>query len=82
MKEGVLCTRSYGAVKLHLREIMEEQGLNRNQVAKLVGVRFEVADKWYRGEVERMDLDILARLCFVLKCQPGSLLEYEELEQP
>lgn len=82
MKEGILYTRSYGTVKLRLKELMDQQGLNRNQMAKLIGVRFEVVDKWYQGEVERMDLDVLARICFVLKCRPGDLLEYAEIEQP
>lgn len=82
MNEGILYTRSYGTVRLRLKELMDQQGLNRNQMAKLIDVRFEVVDKWYQGEVERMDLDVLARICFVLKCQPGDLLEYAETEQP
>ena len=45
-------------------------------MARRIGVRFEVVDKWYQGEVEKLDLDILARLCFVLGCQAGELLEY------
>lgn len=71
-------TRNYGLVVLHLRELMDQRGINRNQLSKLIDVRFEVADKWYRGELEKMDLDILARLCFVLDCQPGDLLEYQK----
>ena len=81
MNEGILYTRRYGTVRVRLRELMDQQGLNRNQMAKLIDVRFEVVDKWYRGEVERMDMDVLARICFVFKCQPGDLLEYAEVEQ-
>ena len=33
---------------------MDRQGIKRGQLAKLIDVRFEVADKWYRGEVEKM----------------------------
>lgn len=78
MCDSILLVRDYGAVRLRLRERMDRRGLNRNQVAKRIGVRFEVVDKWYQGEVEKMDLDILARLCFVLDCQPGDLLEYQK----
>ena len=80
MKEGILYTRKYGTVKLRLGELMDRQGIKRGQLAKLIDVRFEVADKWYRGEVEKMDMDILSRICFVLECQPGDLLEYREEE--
>ena len=78
MNEGILYTRNYGTIRLHLKDFMDQRGLNRNQMAKMIDVRFEVIDKWYNGEVERMDLDVLARICFVLGCQPGDLLEYRE----
>lgn len=81
MKEGILYTRKYGEIKLRLGELMDRQGIKRGQLAKLIDVRFEVADKWYRGEVEKMDLDILSRICFVLECQPGDLLEYQENQE-
>ena len=50
--------------------------MNRNQLAVLVNANFSVIDKWYRGEVERLDLDILARICYVLDCEIGEILEY------
>lgn len=78
MNEGILFTRSYGRVQLCLKELMDRRGINRNQMSKLINVRFEVVNKWYHGEVEKMDLDVLARICFVLGCQPGDLLVYQE----
>lgn len=41
---------------------MEERGITRNQLAKRIDARFEVVNKWYQGELEKMDLDILARI--------------------
>ena len=76
MESSILLKREYGAVCLRLREMMDRRGINRNQMARRVGVRFEVVDKWYRDEVEKLDLDVLARLCFGLDCQPGELLAY------
>lgn len=76
MASSILYKREYGTVRLRLRELMDRQGINRNQMSRRIGVRFEVVDKWYHGEVEKLDLDILARLCFVLDCQAGELLEY------
>lgn len=82
MNEGIRYTRNYGAVHLRLKERLDQHGINRNQLAKLIDVRFEVADKWYRDEVEKMDMDILARLCFVLGCSPGDLLQYQTPQDP
>ena len=36
------------------------------------------AYKWYKGEVEKMDLDVLARICYVLDCSPSDIISYEE----
>jgi len=41
----------------------------RNGLATAINVRFEVVDKWYKGEIEKMDLDVLARICCVLECE-------------
>ena len=54
--------------RLKLKERMDSDGINRNTLARRIGVRFEVVDKWYRGDVEKLDLDILARICCVLHC--------------
>ena len=82
MNEGrsVRYIHEYGKIKLRVKEIADQQGLNRNLIARKTDVRFEVADKWYNGNIERMDLDILARMCFVLNCQVSDLLVYEERE--
>ena len=72
-----MIAQSYGRVTLHLREIMDARGINRNELARSVNVRFEVIDRWYRGDVEKLDLDILARICCVLECTPEALLKYE-----
>ena len=77
MEKTLIVSQSYGRVSLHLREIMDSRGINRNELARSVNVRFEVIDRWYRGDVEKLDLDILARICFVLDCTPESLLKYE-----
>ena len=57
---------------------MEERGVNRNQLAKAIGTRFEVVDKWCRGDISRIDADILARLCYVLECDVNDLITYEK----
>jgi len=68
--------KNYGRIDLHFDRIMDEKGITRNKLATLAGVRFEVADRLYKGKIERLDMDVLARVCFVLDCQIGEVLEY------
>ena len=66
----------YGRVDFLLREVLEQRKLNRNQVAKRINVSHKLMTKWCDGQVERMDLDILSKLCYVLDCQISDILVY------
>lgn len=59
---------------------MDARGMTRNNLARSINARFEVVDKWYNNDIEKMDLDILARICFILNCSISDLLEYEKPE--
>ena len=77
MKErAVLVRADYGHVELKLKEVMDARGITRNQLAKLIDARFEVVGKWYKGEVEKMFLDILARICYALDCTAEDIIQY------
>ena len=77
-EQGVMLMQSYGKVTLKLAALMDARGITRNRLARLVNTRYEVVDKWYQGHVEKLDLDVLARVCFVLGCSVQDLLEYTE----
>lgn len=66
----------YGHIEIHLKEIMDSRQISRNALARAIDTRFEVIDKWYKGNVEKVDVDILARICFVLQCGPQDIIRY------
>lgn len=76
--KSVLAVKDYGRISLHLKEIMDRKGIKRNYLARVSNTRFEVIDKWYNNELEKMDLDILARICYVLECTPAEIIKYED----
>ena len=76
--ETVLTFREYGKISIHLRELLEDRHMSRNQLARAINSRFEVVDKWYQGELEKIDADILARICFVLQCDVKDIIRYEK----
>lgn len=73
---SVITINDYGKITVHIKEIMESKGITRNFLAKASNTRFEVINKWYNGQVEKMDLDILARICYVLDCSPADIIKY------
>lgn len=76
-EKKIVTVNDYGEIVLSLREMMERRGITRNQLARSINTRFEVVDKWYKGNVEKLDLDILARICWVLDCSVGEILNYK-----
>ena len=76
--KSVITINDYGKITVHIREIMDSKRMTRNYLAKAANTRFEVIDKWYNGQLEKMDLDVLARICYVLNCSPADIIKYNK----
>ena len=76
ISKSVITINDYGKITVHIKEIMDRKGITRNYLAKVSHTRFEVINRWYNGEIEKMDLDILARICYVLECSPADIIKY------
>ena len=79
---SIIDIKEYGKIKIKLSKLMDEKGITRNKMRSLTGVKYEVVDRYYKADnVERVDLDFLAKACYVLNCKVGDLLEYEKKSQ-
>ena len=76
MKKELFYYRNYGYVEINIKELMDEKNITRNALARAINARFEVVNKWYNGKVEKIDADVLARICYVLDCNPGDIIIY------
>lgn len=72
----IFSINDYGKITICLKEIIESKNITRNRLAKLSNTRFEVIDKWCSNNVEKLDLDVLARICYVLECSPQDIIKY------
>lgn len=77
MEKQIYTIKHYNPIKIDIRSLMEEKNITRNALARATNTRFEVIDKWYKGHVEKIDTDVLARICYVLDCKPGDIILYE-----
>lgn len=76
MENELYTLNHYGHIEINLREYMDQNQITRNALVRAIDTRFEVINKWYNGHVEKIDADILARICFVLSCEPGDIIRY------
>lgn len=77
MSREIYTLNQYGHIEINLRKIMDEKRFSRNALARAINTRFEVVDKWYHGHVEKIDSDVLARICYVLECSPSDIIIYK-----
>ena len=77
MKKKVVAINDYGKIRITLKDEMDKKSISRNALARAINARFEVVDKWYNGNVEKIDADVLARICYVLECTPKDIIQYE-----
>lgn len=78
MNKEIFTTNNYGHIEIDIKTLMDAQRISRNALARMIGTRFEVVNKWYNGSVEKIDADILARICFVLDCSPADVIVYKK----
>lgn len=57
-------TEEYGCIKVKLSGVLKSLGITRNQLRTLTGVKYEVIDRYYKGEdIYMADLNFLAKVC-------------------
>lgn len=79
MDNGIFTLKEYGRVVITLKEVMDKQNMTRNRLANLTGLVYNSINRYYQGtSISSVDLDILAKLCFVLGCEVGDVLKYEK----
>ena len=78
MENSVFVPQDYGKILFSFCKVMDEKQINRNQLSSRAGIRFEVADRFYNGKIERLDIDVLARVCFVLDCDIADVIRYHK----
>jgi putative transcriptional regulator len=76
MNKEIYTINDYGTITINIRKYMEKENISRNALANAINTRFEVVNKWYNGHVEKIDADVLARICYVLNCMPGDIIDY------
>lgn len=68
--------RQYGTIKIHLEQLLEASGLSKNKLSHRAEMQRTQINNYCANTVTRLDIDVLARLCTVLSCTIGDLLEF------
>lgn len=76
MEDFTMQDIEYGHVKIKLNEILEAKNISINKLAYRSEMQRSQIRKYCKNEVQRLDISILARLCYSLECTLEDLIEY------
>lgn len=74
--KSVIAPNGYGNIEIRVKDLIGERNISKYELARLTGTRYETIDKWCKNDVSKMNLDVLAKICFVLDCHPSDILIY------
>lgn len=66
----------FGTIKINLSKLIEKSGLSKNKLSQRAEMQRTQLNHYCNNTVTRLDIDVLARLCTVLECEIGDLLEF------
>lgn len=72
-----LLLRDYGYIQIKLGALLKEKGITVYYLSKVSQVNYAVVRRWCSNDkLEKLDADVLARFCYVLKCDLGEIIEF------
>ena len=67
---------TYGTIKINLAKLIEERGISKNKLSHRAEMQRTQINHYCNNTISRLDVDVLSRLCTVLACEIGDLLEF------
>lgn len=65
-------------IKCNLSKIMGEKRVTATEVAEKTGITRGTLRRLYHETAQRVDLDVLDKLCDYFDCEPGDILTREK----
>lgn len=78
MKDSVYTLKDYGKATIQLKQIIDIKKISRNKLYNMIATNYDLVNRYYNNKVVRIDLDIIARMCYVLDCDINDLIKYEK----
>ena len=79
LDKQVLEYKNFGHIKIKLDAILNKKNITTYELSNKADIRFQTIKKLREAdEVTRINLDVIAKLCYVLDCSVEDLLEYKK----
>ena len=66
----------YGMVRIKLLDMIQMRGISKNKLSQRAEMQRTQLNNYCNNTIARLDVDVLGRLCTVLECEIGDILEF------
>lgn len=66
----------YGTIRIKLDELIKKADISKNKLSHRAEMQRSQINHYCNNDITRLDTDVLARICTVLECEIGDLLEF------
>lgn len=66
----------YGSIKIKLDHLIQKAGISKNKLCHRTEMQRTQLNNYCNNTITRLDTDVLSKLCTVLRCEIGDLLEF------
>ena len=73
-------SNEYGRIVIKLEELIKKSGISKNKLSHRAEMQRTQINNYCNNKVTRLDTDVLARICTVLNCEIGDLIEFVPAE--
>ena len=76
MNQTIYTLKNYGKVDINLKEILDSRKISRSKLSNMIALNYDLVNRYYNNKVSRVDLDVIARICYVLNCDVNDVLKF------
>ena len=69
---------NYGTLHLRINEILADKGISKNKICKDLDIPRSNFNRYGRDEFQRMDTNLICKLCNYLDVDISTLIEYNK----
>ena len=68
--------KEFGSINIKISEYLKSKGISKNKLMNKAEMQRTQLNNYCNQKVQRLDIAILSKICYVLKCNIEDILEY------
>ena len=66
----------FGEIKITIDECLKKKGMSKNKLMNKAEMQRTQLNNYCNQKVQRLDMSIISKICYVLECDLGDILKY------